>query len=1032
MDPREAQEEIAFLRQTCNSLQIRGHYAECIKKIEDNLDFLYRKERWPEQFFSMLRLHQRCYPSLNKDQPHDEYMEALLKKHRIPHIFAHLLRGPDSAITWTAEYFRDRAITCQNDEDYESALAYSDLVIKIEPGSASACLIKGRILDDMGRGADALAMYNTALDLSPSNRHALSTLARHYAKTDAKVALDYVAKALEQSPGEAGIHALKAEVLHLTGDRDGAMAALDEAVNCDPYNPEYPYLRGELYMEEGKSVSAIPQYRIAVALNEKHVPSLMRLAEAGSEHQPDLALTYVNTVITMEPQNKTASLMRARLLQRTGELAAARGQYRAHLELDPQCHEAMGGLGSLALIEEDYEGALAWLEQAVALAPNTVAYRLDKAKAHQRLEQRDAAVSEYKAALALDRNDPRAWAQLGYLNEEQNPGEAVNCFTKALALDPENAHYLMAKGELLLRVNPKNSAQAMELLGAASRRDPANPELHRKLAQLLERAENYTSAIEHYQSAVNLDQTHADTYYRLARLLIETAPEMALLHLNSAIGLSVGNSEYYYWKAKVLERLGHSEDILPRLAEVSASLDGDPEVMREFSEIMEGASPKLAMLYINRAIEQEPDNPAFLCARAHLFYRTGQKNKALEQYEKLLKKNPDQHEALFGVARILAAKGDKKALEHFDRAIALAPGIPEYRAEKAAFIAPMEDRYEEAVREYTVAIELNKLAWTVILEKARLVDAHDDVAAALTDYRHTLLVNRECLVAAARMGAILSDLKPQIALPYLEQAIRLDPDHYAHYAYKAKVLFFLGKRDQAVECCRKAVELGGNEEQTHFKLASILAAASPETAMVYCNLALETSPNKAEYHLLLGQIHKTLSDYSAARQEFEKAAQLRQKYHEVMEHMAELSLLERSPDTLERTAIALSSRPDCPHCLITKARAHSDLHGDHAAALACVEQALAQSPENLDYQELLVDILQRKKAFFRIMKEKRKLEKLRKEQEALLDLPEPPGFGADEQDPAQPEETAAAPDTQPQPASTPEPAAEHADTPDKE
>lgn len=1012
---REIQEELAYLRHQCNSLQIRGHYAECMKTIEENLAFFYTRERWPEQFFSMLRLHQKCYPSLRKDQPHDEYMEPLFRKQGIPFAFARLLRLPDAAIAWTADHFLERARKCEENGELDLALSYCDIILKIKPGGSDIYLHKSHLYDLMDKSVQSLAMIEQALELSPSNHHALGTLARHFAAKEPQKALEYVEKAIEQSPGDPANYLLKSEVLHLSGDLEGALSALEPALENDPYNTELPYQKGELFLAMDKQGSAIPQYRLAIALDDKHVPSLMRLAEASKEKNPDVALEYISTVASVQPENVAASLLRAQLLHRLGEFQAAILQYKSHLQLDPSSHEAMFGLGELFLRERNADIALPYLEQAVEIAPGNTGYRMKKAGALIRLENLPEAEAEYRAVLDLDNKIPNAWAGLGGLAITRSPKEALDYYNKASALAPENPDFLSAKGELLLQISPDQPTAALELLDQACSRDPGNAELHLKLAMLLEATENYTSSMEHYKVSLNLDPNQADAHYRYARLLAETDPGGALLHITSAISLSVGSGEYYRCKSRLLERVSGDEEALAVVRDASSHFAEEPEVYREFSELLDGAGIQLAMLYINRAIELEPDNPAYLCARAHMFFRSGQKSKALEQYERLLKKNPDQHEALFGIARILAAKKDKKALDYFDRALRLAPQIHEYHAEKAAYIAPMEDRYEEAVQEYSAAIELNKLAWSVILEKARLLDSHDDLPSAMNEYRRALLVNRNCKESAGRIGAMLVEYSPQNALLYLDQAIRLDPENHLHHAYKSSALYYLEQPDEAAAHCLRAIELGEQTDALYYELASILAGSAPEAAMVYCRMAVESTPGKAEYHLLLGVLHKTLAAYSAARQEYERAAELDQKSHEAMERMAELSLLEKNPDSLERADLALDSRPGCATCLVMKARILSELGKNHAGALACIEQALEQRPGNLEYQELLVEVLQRKRSFLRIIVEKRKLDKLRKELEEALDVPEPPSAEQDRAAtaPAPPERPEDEPETQP-------------------
>lgn len=1029
--PQEIQEELAFLRQKCNSLSIRGHYAECIKTIEENLKFFYTKERWPENFFSILRLYQKCYPSLNKDQSLEEHLSALLRKNGIPSVFASLLKQSDASITWSADYFRDLAIDYQEKKEFETALSYADIVIKTDPGSAGAYMVKGWIYEDMGRDDDAAAMYQQALEFNRSNRHALNSLSAYYAKKNPQQALEYIDKALEDNPGEASFHASKAAILQKTGDLGGAMAALDLAIENDPYNVDYPYQRGELYLAQGKTGSAIPQYRLAIALNEKHVPSLLRLVEFSQESQPELALTYINTVCTMEPENRSAALTKARLLRRTGENAAAIRQYKAVLELDPACHEAMAGLGALYLLDDKPDRALGYLSQAIALKADEPAYHTDKARAHQKLKQNAEAAEEYKTVTTLDKTSARAYGELGYLSMELNPKESVEYFSKAIQYAPENAYYHTAKGELLMQI-PGQREKAMECLNQASLLDPGNAELHHKLGRLLEEAGNLASAVSHYKKAIGLDPDNAETYYRLARLTVDTQPEMALVYVNSAISRSVTRGDYYFLKGKILAYLGQNPQAMEEIRKSAASGENGAEALAELNQLLGGDSSRVALMYFNRAIELAPDNAAYLCARAHLLYGMGEKAKALDQYEKLLKKNPNQHEALFGMARVLADKGDKGALVYFDKAIAGAPAEAEYHAEKATFLARDEATWREAVETFTEAINLNNQAWPVILGKARVLDAHGETQAAMGEYRHVLLIYPKSIEASARMGELLCDLSPANALVYLDHAIELDNESFGSFAWRARIKHNLGDEDAAADMCREAIYRGGETAETYAFLATVLETAMPETALKCILLALEQEGGKAQFHFLCGRLYLHLGRYGEAAAAFRRTVELDGSLHEAREKLAETAYLTMvqcgdAPDVMELADAAHESRPACPGCAYLKALILYERDGDIVSALKFIDRSLEVAPDNLLYREKLVELLGKKHSFLRLAFEKRRLEKLRRKLNIPLEIPEPPPFDQEEppQEEAQEDTGQAEPPASAAQDSTPDPEAQN-------
>lgn len=992
---QDIQEEIAFVRQKCNSLSFRGHYAECVKMIEDSFDLLYFKERWPENFLSILRLHQKCYPSLHKGQTHEEYLAALLKKNDIPFAFARLLYMPEGSVVWKAEFFRDLVLDCSDAKDYEGAIAYSDILLKLDPVSVSARVVKANVLEEMGRGNDAVREYERALELGPGNRHALSGMARHYRDSDPKKALQYIEKALESNPDDARLHLVRAEILVATGDREAAIAALDDAHDADPYNAEVPYQKGEIYYSENSRAKAITQYRLAIALNEKHVPTLMRLVELSYDDRPELALIYVNTIHTLRPENRDAILLRARLLRRTGELDAAAAQYLELLEREPENHEAKGAIGAIYLVRQDAGQALPYLMEAVRLAPEEAGYHFDKARAHLALSEEDAAAAELRETVRLDKHNARAWSELGHLCAKTGPDEAVGYFTRAIAIAPDNPYYYTARGELLATM-PGRREEALASFDLASKYDPGNGVLHARVGRLLAEAGNAASAIGHLKQAVLINPDDDESYYLLARLLADTRPDEALMYVNSAISLSVTRGEYYYLKSRILIELGQDAQAVEQLGQ-SLKLEKNPEAYGEYAQLTSGNSPRIALMYINRALELAPDNPAFLCMRAHLLFSLGQKDKARLQYEKLLEVSPNLHEALFGLARVYADRKERKtALDFFNKAIAAAPAEAECHAEKAAFLAQEEDGYAEAVEEYTQALALNNQMWKVVMEKARLLDDHGEIAAAMQEYRRVLLLRPDTVEASARMGELLTDYSCAQAMIYLDHAIKLEPRDYRYHVLRARALLGLARDDEAADELQGALLLGGDVADTNFFIAETLAAARPELALRYCRNAVLRDDNKAEYHQLCGNLYMALSDPVSARDSFQKSAALDSKNHEALSRLAHVAYLLEEENAGELVEAALAVKPDYAPCLYIKARIYADREDNIASAIEFIKYAIELEPRNLEFQELLSEYYTRSRSYIKLALQKRKVEKLRRKLAESIELPEPPEFEREE------------------------------------
>ena len=980
-------EEISFLRQTFNSLVMRGHYKECFKLIEENLKLLYFKDRWPENFFTTLRLHKRCYPSMELEPAYEDYLCALLRKAGIPWVFSLLLKGSDTAVVWSGDYFKDLAIISEGRGELDEALSYCNLMIKMEPANSNAYLLKGWIWDDMNRPEEATEEFLQALAVSDKNYQAHHALAKLYVKTDKDKALCHIEQALELLPNDAAFHATKARILQKTGNKQGAIAAYEEANTLDPRNPEYPYEKAELLLTEKQTIAAIRQYGKAVALDEKHLPSLKRLAVLLREAQPESALSYINTVTTLEPENVDAALLKAHLHRHLGDDSGAIRQYKRVLELDDRLAAAYGALGYLRL-PLDEKKALQAFESAVELEPQNASFHFGKAQALQKSGRTEDAIQEYKQTISLDKENAKAYAELGYLHTQSRPKEAVEYFDRAIALMPENPYYYAAKGEALLLM-PHKPAEALESFNQAVLHDPGNAQLQLRLAMLLEQENNLASAVEHYRFAVSLNQTLKDGYYGLARLLCESEPESALPYINSAISLDANNGDYYYIKAQILSQLGLRLEALEQLKKSMYVLPGqNAEVLEELSQMLSGDSLRVALMYINRAIELKPNNSAFICSRANLLYAAGQKSMAFNQYALSSKFDPQNHQALFGAGRILSERKDKKALEYLNKAIALAPDIAAYPACKAAFLARSHETLEQALACYDAAIMLDMQHWPVILEKAELLFKNGDFLSAQESFRRVLLINQDCAQANMRMCILLADQNPQAALRYITHALELEPQIPSHYVWKGRLLQTLGDEDGAEQAFREAINLGEGSAEVYFMLAQALHQKLPETGLKYAYCAAELKPEMTEAHLLCGNIHFMLHEPQEAEECFAKALELSGRCHPALAGLARLRF-EKQPDS-----------PEGPE-LINRALAVDNGNTEYLCLLACmleaqqppqldealeaISLAVKNAPEQLAYREKLVELLQQKRSFMRLPLEKSTLKRLRHKQAQRLE-----------------------------------------------
>jgi len=980
---------------------MRGQYRECFRLIEDNLQSLYHNERRPESFIQTLASHKRCFPAMEIDAPYFDYLAGLLGKNGLPAVIAGLIRNGDK-IDWSTENFKQLAMEALGEERLEDALGYAELMIKTDQLSSGAHLLRGWVLRDLGRTKDACESFECAIDLNKTNFQARSALAELHASRDPQKAIELIEQAIALAPGDPELLMSKAKILLAGGDKSAAIEALEQASLLDPLNPEYIYEKAEILAGiEGQHIAALRQYGKVLAVSEGHLPTHARLCYMLENTQPEAALDHVARVLEARSDDVDAALLRARLLEKTKEIGETIRQYESVTRLDESCAVAFGALGRLYL-PGDPARALSRYEKALELQPNNPRCLMGKGECLEVLGETGAAIEAYKLAIAKNKTQDSAYAALGRLLAESEPKAALSYLGKAISLSPENARYHQLKGELLLK-SPGKAKDALDSFDAAVRYDPGNGQLRYSLGSLLEQGGKVASATEHYRTAASLEPGLEGAHGALGRLLWEREPESALPHLNSAIYLNPFRAEYCYLKSlaylQLGQKIGNAPELVSRLKETLADDAKNIDAHQELDQLLDGDTPRVAMMYANRALELAPENSAYLCLLARILEQMGKPGKAAVQYRQAAQLDPGCTEAWFGLGKLSARSGkeDKAALEYLDRAIALNSAPAAYHFEKARVLARNPFSYKQALECFDSALSRDKHLPGCALAKARLLENHGEVFEAMDYYKRALLTDRDCALSNARLGVLLADLNPRASLTYLEWAAQLEPENYTHHIWRARAFYAIEQPELAEAALAEAMRLGaepGVDDQAppsgetlaklYFALAEILYRRLPEVSLGYCQKAIQADPVSAKYPLLRGNIHRLLGEDDLAKASFEKALALDPRCHEALARIAEILYNRADLEAARLIERAIAAKPGNASYQYIQGLILSELGGvdgqpQTAQAIESVRRAVSLAPANITYREKLLELLGASGQRWQRFAEKRGLEKLRRQ-----------------------------------------------------
>ncbi|NTU78229.1 MAG: protein kinase [Chloroflexales bacterium] len=433
--------------------------------------------------------------------------------------------------------------------------------------------------------AVAISRYRKALELAPRDQLVLARLAlatnasgdwpaaEEYANqlidapssSDSQIALGYalladalasqgdmtaalaeIPKAIKSDKTLALGHAINSNLLASralaisdTAEMDGAMESLDRAV--DSLDDEEPlvqaltrhalgYTFGKEYQLSGDDASlrqSKEQYQAAIdmvpgaGLFRANLASLLSLDEDYDGARDGFAEA-------LDAGYAPAQADIGWMYYDEGETEQAEQAFDQAIALAPASPEGYYGKGRLRYDEEDYDGAIDLLAQAVERNPRGPAlqgwlgeayfwkgfYSDDQAAADEAFAQATAA---YNAA--IERDDRYAFAVSGLawtLQHQEQYEQSVAMFERAIKLEPDRAANYDGKGWSLF--NQGSNEEAEGAFRAALEQDDSYADAHYHLGRVLEEQGHAEEARAEYQRTLDLDESYSAAQERLDNL----------------------------------------------------------------------------------------------------------------------------------------------------------------------------------------------------------------------------------------------------------------------------------------------------------------------------------------------------------------------------------------------------------------------------------------------------------------------------------------------------------------------------------
>ena len=285
--------------------------------------------------------------------------------------------------------------------------------------------------------------------------------------------IDVLTLELEKDPLNANLRYKRAERLFAREMYDECIEDLRVAITTDSLKPEYYHLLSDAFMDNQISARSLQTMKIAANLFPKRIPTLLKLAETQVIlQQYDEAISTVNNIIRIDPNNAEAFFMLGVTLRDKGEIKRAITAFQTATEMDSKLTDAWISLGNIYEANKNPK-AMEYYRTAVSIDPKNAFAQHAMAFYLQNTGNVKEAISIYQNIHNLNPEYTSAYLNCGILYMEiDSLQKAYEEFNIMIGIDPKDSEGYLYRGKVnfefkrfdaaladfqsCLNLNPKN------------------------------------------------------------------------------------------------------------------------------------------------------------------------------------------------------------------------------------------------------------------------------------------------------------------------------------------------------------------------------------------------------------------------------------------------------------------------------------------------------------------------------------------------------------------------------------------------
>jgi tetratricopeptide (TPR) repeat protein len=482
-------------------------------------------------------------------------------------------------------------------------------------------------------------------------------------------------------------------------EAERAVEIYRRARRYDPDNAQARYELANIFLDNDNGRYAVLAVRSALALDKRFESVVEPLKDASTVQAAEILASAVEKT----PDNAPLQAFIGKLYLKLGDRERAIKHYELAKRFDPNDLAVRAALANLKM-DDTLEAAAELKNIAASVDPGTpldLSVLVPLAEVYRREQNLEGYAETTQRILEATPADPDREAALGdtlleLAKQAKKNGdaetwktrlrEAAAAYGRAVSLSPQNGEW---KYRLATIYDDLGQMKALRLYQEASELDPNNARLFYRWGVFLL---NFTmgttgmihlydpeDALKHLERAVQLDPNIGGAHYALAIAYKRKAEhERAVVEFERADALGFSAPEGLLYLGNAYANSGQNERALRVFERVVDLIPDDVEALKDFGFLGlkhgTGATREKALRAVEKAVALLPDDAETLMNYGFALHEQKRSKEAIPYLEKAATLEPESPLIVYNLALALDASGEReRALETWKRLVEFDP-----------------------------------------------------------------------------------------------------------------------------------------------------------------------------------------------------------------------------------------------------------------------------------------------------------------------------------------------------------------------